>query len=316
MVTKRLFLKNSEEVINMLGTQDENLRALEKSYGVQIFLRQGAHAGDFSLVVRGPAGKVDNTIAELESMKEKRREAPQSDEKFFARAHHHAHGEVDSDVIYVTHQGKHVRTKTKHQKLYEEGIRKHDVVILIGPAGTGKTFLSVACALRALQEGRVNRIVITRPVVEAGERLGFLPGDLYEKINPYLKPLYDAFYFMLGAERFKFMREDETVEIVPLAYMRGRTLDNAFIILDEAQNTTPEQMKMLLTRMGIGSKITVTGDITQIDLDNKKRSGLVVLKDVLAGVEAVKFIHFTEEDVVRHDIVKEIIRAYEKWESQ
>ncbi len=181
-------------------------------------------------------------------------------------------------------------------------------MIGIGPAGTGKTFLAVACALRALQSGQVSRIVITRPVVEAGERLGFLPGDLYEKINPYLKPLYDAFYIMLGPEKFRYFREEETVEIVPLAYMRGSTIDDAFIVLDEAQNTTPEQMKMFLTRLGTGSKAMITGDITQIDLDAKIRSGLIVAEKILHGIAGIKFMHFKKADVVRHELVKHILR--------
>ena len=183
-----------------------------------------------------------------------------------------------------------------------------------GPAGTGKTFVAVAAALAALEKNLVSRIVLTRPVVEAGEKLGFLPGDLYEKTNPYLKPLYDAFYNMLGPERFQEFRDEEIIEIVPLAYMRGRTLDDAFIILDEAQNTTTEQMKMFLTRMGISSQAVVTGDVTQIDLPDKAASGLVVAQEILDGIPEIAFINFTEEDIVRHALVKTIIRAYTEWE--
>jgi Phosphate starvation-inducible protein PhoH, predicted ATPase len=176
---------------------------------------------------------------------------------------------VDADTVYMTFQGKPVKPRSEHQKKFIEYAHKFDMVFAVGPAGTGKTFLAVALALEALQRGKITRIVLTRPVVEAGERLGFLPGDLYEKINPYLKPLYDAFYTMLGPEKFRFMRDEDTIEIVPLAYMRGRTLENAFMILDEAQNTTVEQMKMFLTRMGQNSRVVVTGDVTQIDLEAK-----------------------------------------------
>ncbi|MHB9156130.1 MAG: PhoH family protein [Endomicrobiales bacterium] len=216
------------------------------------------------------------------------------------------------DTVYVTFQGKHIKPRSEHQKKYIDFSHKYDLVIAIGPAGTGKTFLAVACALEALQMGKVSRIVLTRPVVEAGERLGFLPGDLYEKINPYLKPLYDAFYFMLGPEKFRFLRDEETIEIVPLAYMRGRTIEDAFMILDEAQNTTSEQMKMFLTRLGANSQAIVTGDVTQIDLEPKNKSGLVMAERLLSDVEGIKITHFTEEDVVRHGLVKKIIKAFEE----
>jgi phosphate starvation-inducible PhoH-like protein len=197
-----------------------------------------------------------------------------------------------------------------------KAIRDNDMVFGVGPAGTGKTYLAVACAIAALESGRVNRIVLTRPVVEAGEKLGFLPGDFYEKVHPYLKPLYDAFHNMVGADRFRQLREDETIEIIPLAYMRGRTLDEAFAILDEAQNTTPEQMKMFLTRMGNGSRMVITGDVTQIDLDKKLTSGLVQIQDVLRGVEGIDFVRFSEVDVVRHPLVKKIIRAFDAWDER
>ncbi len=311
MVTKKIFLKNSDEVVHLLGQHDENLRRMERTYGVQIFVRQGAHGGEFSLVVRGAGSKVDRTVSELEYLRGRGGEQNVATETGFPLGM--PVQLPGSDTVYVTFQGKHVKPRTDHQKRYVESVSKYDLVIGIGPAGTGKTFLAVACALQALQAGKVSRIVLTRPVVEAGERLGFLPGDLYEKINPYLKPLYDAFYVLLGPERFRFLREEETIEIVPLAYMRGRTLDDAFIILDEAQNTTPEQIKMFLTRLGEDSQVIVTGDVTQIDLDDKKQSGLVVVEKVLAGVEGIKFIHFSEEDVVRHDLVKKIIKAYGEW---
>ncbi len=189
-----------------------------------------------------------------------------------------------------------------------------DIIFGIGPAGTGKTYLAAACALRLLRSGKVHRVILTRPIVEAGEKLGFLPGDVSEKVHPYLKPLYDAFYSLLGPEKFRDLRQEEVIETVPLAYMRGRTLEKAFIILDEAQNTLPEQMKMFLTRMGLGSRMVVTGDVTQIDLREKEKSGLVLIKDILKKVPGVKFVHFTGKDVSRHPLVKEILAAYDSWE--
>ncbi|MBI4064682.1 MAG: PhoH family protein [Elusimicrobia bacterium] len=220
------------------------------------------------------------------------------------------------DAVYVTHINKPIMAKSDNQRQYVQAMKNNDLVIAFGPAGTGKTFLAVAYGLRCLKEGKVSRIVLTRPVVEAGEKLGFLPGDLYEKVYPYLKPLYDAFFMMLGPEKFKALQVTETIEIVPLAYMRGRTLEDAFIILDEAQNTTQTQMKMFLTRMGRGSKIVITGDTTQIDLENKKLSGLEVTESILNGIPGVVFIKLNEQDVVRHDIVRHVIRAYEEWENR
>lgn len=307
MVTKKIFLKSSDEVVRLLGRQDENLRKLEEEYGVQIFVKQGASTGEFSVVVRGPSGKTEKALAELDYMRRKHDEP--SDIAFASGIRASSPG---LETVYVTFQGKHIKPRSEHQKKYVELVRKNDMVFAIGPAGTGKTFLAVACALEALNAGKINRIVLTRPVVEAGEKLGFLPGDLYEKINPYLKPLYDAFYVMLGVERFRFLKEEETIEIIPLAYMRGRTIDDAFIILDEAQNTTPPQMKMFLTRMGSGSKMIITGDVTQTDLDPKQQSGLVVAERSLANVEGIKLVHFGEEDVVRHNLVKKIISAYKE----
>jgi len=325
MVTKRIYLKSSDEALRILGQQDENMRSLENKYGVQIFVRQGGAHGDFSLVVRGAGLKVDRAVGEIEGLRAapepSTRPEPAARQPFAAPSRAQAvepaffalpaKTPMSPDTVYVTVQGKRIVPRSAHQKNYVESVLSHDMVIAVGPAGTGKTFLAVACALRALQNGKVNRIVLTRPVVEAGERLGFLPGDLYEKINPYLKPLYDAFYSMIGPERFRFFREEETVEIVPLAYMRGRTIDNAFIILDEAQNTTPEQIKMFLTRMGSNSKMIVTGDPTQTDLLDRKQSGLVVAEKILSGIEGIDFVRFSDEDVVRHALVKKIINAYD-----
>ena len=218
--------------------------------------------------------------------------------------------EVLSDTVVVTHTGKPIRPKTIGQKAYIDSIRTNTIGFGIGPAGSGKTYLAVAMAIRALKAGEVSRIVLTRPAVEAGERLGFLPGDLAAKIDPYLKPLYDALYEMLEPETMNRFMEQGTVEIAPLAFMRGRTLNDAFIILDEAQNTTPEQMKMFLTRLGFGSKAVVTGDVTQVDLPAGARSGLIVIEEILTNITGVSFSHLSARDVVRHKIVQDIVEAY------
>ena len=219
-----------------------------------------------------------------------------------------------NDVICYTHKGKPLRPKTKGQKRYIDTIRRNDMVFGIGPAGTGKTYLACALAANALKNKEVERIILARPAVEAGESLGFLPGDLQDKVDPYLRPLYDAIFEIVGQETAARLKESGVIEVVPLAYMRGRTLDNSFIILDEAQNTTREQMKMFLTRMGFNSKVVVTGDITQIDLPKGAGSGLVEAKRVLSGVEGVEFSYLTEVDVVRHELVKRIIKAYSDYE--
>ena len=219
---------------------------------------------------------------------------------------------LSDDGICVTLKGKIVKPKTLGQKKYVDAIRKNTVVLGVGPAGTGKTYLAVAMAVKAFRAHDVSKIILTRPAVEAGEKLGFLPGDLQNKVDPYLRPLYDALFEMLGAETFAKQLERGAIEVAPLAYMRGRTLDDSFIILDEAQNTTPEQMKMFLTRLGFGSKIVITGDVTQIDLPDSRRSGLIEAMKVLKNVEDISINRFTEKDVVRHRLVQEIIRAYDK----
>lgn len=304
MVTKKVHLTGAQEALLLFGQHDQNLRALENAYGVQIFGR--AHI----LSVRGASGKVEKALEAIEDMRQnlgRENHPPAPPEPVDEPLEH---------VAYTSGLGRAVRPKTATQKAYVEAIAKNDLVVAIGPAGTGKTYLSVACALAALKGGQVSKIVLTRPVVEAGEKLGFLPGDFYDKVNPYLKPLYDAFYAMLGPDRFRLYRDEETIEIVPLAYMRGRTLENAFIILDEAQNATPEQIKMFLTRTGNGSKVVVNGDVTQIDLATKRLSGLINLPLILKGVPGIHFVHFTETDVVRHKLVKDILRAYNDWEKQ
>ena len=224
--------------------------------------------------------------------------------------------ELDDDCFFVSSKGRPIKAKTLGQKKYVNAIKKNTITIGIGPAGTGKTFLAVAMAVKALRDKEVSRIILTRPAVEAGERLGFLPGDLQSKIDPYLRPLYDALYEMLGFESCAKYIEKMTIEIAPLAYMRGRTLDDSFIILDEAQNTTPEQMKMFLTRLGLGSKIVVTGDLTQTDLPDGKKSGLAEAVKILKDVEGISMHTFTDKDVVRHKLVQKIILAYDKYEKE
>lgn len=224
--------------------------------------------------------------------------------------------DLTGDFIAITSKGRPIRPKTLGQKTYINAIRENSVTFGVGPAGTGKTYLAVAMAVKAFKAREVSRIILTRPAVEAGEKLGFLPGDLQDKVDPYLRPLYDALFDMLGAETFEKLLEKQLIEVAPLAYMRGRTLDDAFIILDEAQNTSPEQMKMFLTRMGVGSKVVVTGDVTQIDLPDKARSGLVDALNVLRDIEGISMIRFSEKDVVRHRLVQEIIRAYDKAQAE
>jgi phosphate starvation-inducible PhoH-like protein len=287
---------------------------LRKQFRVQIFVRD-AHPdemGAMALVVRGRTSQVEKTLKTIESMQSQIHITHEGLPASATHAPLSASG--SSDAIYTTATGRLIRPRTESQAAYIRAVQNNDLVIATGSAGTGKTYLAVACALAALKSGKVARIILTRPVVEAGEKLGFLPGDFYEKVHPYLKPLYDAFYSMVGPEQFRMLREEETVEIVPLAYMRGRTLEDAFVILDEGQNTTSSQMKMFLTRLGMGSKAVVTGDVTQSDLEGKAPSGLVEIEKILRDVEGIVFVRFTEDDVVRHSLVKKIIRAFDAWE--
>ena len=297
----------------LFGTLDANIKQVEKATGTSIVMR------DDGLFIKGTenlkAANIINRMVEnlrVEPEIDARRvnyliDLEQKGESFDAR-------EQVNDVICYTHKGKPLRPKTKGQKRYIDTIRRNDMVFGIGPAGTGKTYLACALAANALKNKEVERIILARPAVEAGESLGFLPGDLQDKVDPYLRPLYDAIFEIVVQETAARLRESGVIEVVPLAYMRGRTLDNSFIILDEAQNTTREQMKMFLTRMGFNSKVVVTGDITQIDLPKGAGSGLVEAKRVLSGVEGVEFSYLTEVDVVRHELVKRIIKAYSDYE--
>lgn len=294
---KILKLANDEEAIKLYGSLDENLRFAEEKFQVKVFARNRR----LSIT-----GEEANVLAALEFFSEqlgqirtggrveiRKEESARTGNTFF-------------------HKGKIIRAKTPGQEEYIQKVNKDDIVFAIGPAGTGKTYLAVAFAVDYLKHKKVSRIILTRPAVEAGESLGFLPGDFYAKINPYLKPLYDALYDMMDAEEVARYMQRGTIEVAPLAYMRGRTLNDAFVILDEGQNTTHDQMKMLLTRLGVASKAVITGDVTQVDLPKGKLSGLKECQKVLKGIEGISFVYLSEKDVVRHRLVRDIVNAYEK----
>ena len=303
-----------EHMLNLFGSYDENIDSLQKEYDVTV-VNRGEDiriSGAEENVSR--ASRAVNTLLEMSKKGERINE--QNMRYVFSLVGEGMEGEIGrltEDGICVTLKGRIVKPKTLGQKKYVDAIRDKTIVLGVGPAGTGKTYLAVAMAVKAFRAHDVSKIILTRPAVEAGEKLGFLPGDLQNKVDPYLRPLYDALFEMLGPETFQKQQERGCIEVAPLAYMRGRTLDDSFIILDEAQNTTPEQMKMSLTRLGFGSKIVITGDVTQIDLPETKRSGLIEAMKVLKNIEDISINRFTEKDVVRHRLVQDIIRAYEKY---
>lgn len=304
-----------EDLIAVFGSFDENIRRIEDALNVQIVNR------GTDLKISGDEEMADKAVRTLEGLLALASKGETIDEQrvrylitLVNEGNDHQITQMAKDVVCITAKGKPIKAKTVGQQVYMKAIMKNTITIGVGPAGTGKTYLAVAAAVSAFRERTVNRIILTRPAVEAGERLGFLPGDLQNKVDPYLRPLYDALYDMLGAETFQKYQERGSIEVAPLAYMRGRTLDDSFIILDEAQNTTREQMKMFLTRLGFGSKIVITGDVTQIDLPDDKTSGLKDAVRVLDGVDDIAICRLTSADVVRHALVQQIINAYEKAE--
>ncbi len=304
-----------EQAVSLFGSFDENIKLIESKYSVKVVcrgadLKVSGEAENVSLAVRAINGLL-SLINKGEALNEQNVRYVTSLVDDGAEENLK---QMSGDCICVTTKGKPVKPKTIGQEKYVRAIEDNTIVIGVGPAGTGKTYLAVAMAVSAFRAKEINRIILTRPAVEAGEKLGFLPGDLQQKVDPYLRPLYDALFDMLGAENFQRYQERGSIEVAPLAYMRGRTLDDSFVILDEAQNTTPEQMKMFLTRLGFNSKMVVTGDVTQIDLPDGKRSGLVEATKILKNVDDVKIVHFSEKDVVRHKLVQDIIKAYEKYE--
>ena len=302
-----------EDLIAVFGSFDENIKRIEESLAVSIVNR------GTELKVSGEEEAADKAVRTLEGLLTLAAKGETIDEQrvrylitLVKEGNDHQVAQMAKDVVCITAKGKPIKAKTVGQQQYMKAILSNTVTIGVGPAGTGKTYLAVAAAVAAFRERTVNRIILTRPAVEAGERLGFLPGDLQNKVDPYLRPLYDALYDMLGPETFQKYQERGSIEVAPLAYMRGRTLDDSFIILDEAQNTTREQMKMFLTRLGFGSKIVITGDATQIDLPDDKVSGLKDAIRVLDGVKDIAICRLTSADVVRHALVQEIINAYER----
>ncbi|HEU25179.1 MAG: PhoH family protein [Mesoaciditoga sp.] len=295
----RFKIPESVNIVSFLGEYDSNLKAIKKYFDVGVTLM------DSELWIKGEEEKVRHVNGVLEKMVKIVLKEGSVDIRDLLNTKERTSSKIEGVGVF---------SKTKGQQKYIDAMKENDIVFSIGPAGTGKTYLAVAMAVEQLRSGQIQRIVLTRPAVEAGEKLGFLPGDMIEKVDPYLRPLYDALFDMMSPERFNYYREKGIIEVAPLAYMRGRTLNNAFMILDEAQNTTHGQLKMFLTRMGFGSKVVVTGDITQIDLENKSDSGLLEVQKILKDIKGVAFVYLEEEDVVRNPIVKRIIKAYESFE--
>jgi len=315
LIEKTVIIGKVELAMNLFGNYDENIRIIEGAFNVKAI---SSHDG--IRLVGYPDGieKAEAVIDRLITIAEKGDVITKQNVSYLVQLADDNQLErvkdYSVDYICLTARGKQIKSKTHGQKKYVNSINENTIVFGIGPAGTGKTFLAVAMAVTAFRNKEVSRIIITRPAVEAGEKLGFLPGDLQNKVDPYLRPLYDALYEIMGYENYQKYLEKGMIEVAPLAYMRGRTLDDSFIILDEAQNTTPEQMKMFLTRIGVGSKAVVTGDITQIDLPGDKKSGLKEVMKILKDIKGIEFIYLSEKDVVRHELVQKIIKAYEKYD--
>ncbi|MBO5449176.1 MAG: PhoH family protein [Ruminococcus sp.] len=314
MAEKNISVDRMETVANLFGNYDENVNLIQREYNVTILARGG------EIRITGGEEEVFNASQAVDGLVSLIEKGEKIDEQvvryvftLVKEGRQYELKNMSDDGICVTASGKIVKPKTLGQKRYVELIKKNTIVLGVGPAGTGKTYLAVAMAVKAFKAHEVEKIILTRPAVEAGEKLGFLPGDLQNKVDPYLRPLYDALFEMLGPESFARQQERGCIEVAPLAYMRGRTLDDAFIILDEAQNTTHEQMKMFLTRLGFNSKIVITGDITQIDLPDRKKSGLIQATHILKDIDGIAVNRFSDKDVVRHKLVQDIILAYEKY---
>ena len=308
-------LPSIDSAIALGGTQEDNLNLLSRHTGVKLVLRGQ------DLLIFGTEKAVERTIKVVRSLKPLWSEAKKISKPDIMTAFHaldtgrtDEYQELHTNVLARTRKGELIRAKTFKQKQYVKSIQNHDITFGIGPAGTGKTFLAAVLAVQALLNDRCDRLILTRPAVEAGEKLGFLPGDLQQKVNPFLRPLYDALYEFIDPEKIPDLMERGKIEVAPLAYMRGRTLSNAFVIVDEAQNTSPAQLKMVLTRLGFGSKMVVTGDITQTDLPTHQESGLIVSSKILKSVEGIAFCYLSQADVVRHPLVQKIVAAYEKLE--
>ena len=312
---KKITLKGINQLL-LLGSQDANLRLIQKNFGTKITIRGN------TLVLDGDSREIrtiENLFSELILLINRNGGITKSDIETLIsllKSEDPKKKSIELDKIIVNGKKDFIRPKTRGQQEYYQSIFENDIVFAIGPGGTGKTYIAVAIAVAHLKAHEVDRIFLARPAVEAGESLGYLPGDLREKVDPYLRPLYDALYDMLPADKLRKMVEKSEIEIVPLAYMRGRTLNNAFVILDEAQNSSDNQMKMFLTRLGVNSKAIITGDITQIDLPEKNRSGLVQIQQVLQKIDGIKFVYLTEKDVVRHKLVRDIILAYDMYDNQ
>jgi len=312
---ERVLIKNQNNIGKLLGTHDKNLKIIKTYFDVNILIRND----EIKITGDKTSSEVaSKTLKDIMNIIDAEGEISEQKIIYLVEANKEKNNidfnDILKDIIVTTFSGRVIKPKTMGQKRYMDIIASNDVSFGIGPAGTGKTYLAVAAAVNALRKKEVERIILTRPAVEAGEKLGFLPGDLQDKVDPYLRPLYDALFDIMGMENFQKNVEKQIIEVAPLAYMRGRTIDSSFIILDEAQNTTNEQMKMFLTRLGYGSRAVITGDITQIDLPNGKKSGLKSVINILKNVEGIGFMFFDTSDVVRHKLVQDIIRAYEKYE--
>ena len=312
MSEKIISIPENIDITAVFGSMDENIKIVEKIFSVKIVNRDG------NIKIQGEekdSASAERVVREILKLAARGESFDAQTVRYMSTMQHEgvslSGSDISSDCVAVTVTGKPIKAKTVGQKKYLQAIEKNTVTIAIGPAGTGKTYLAVASAVKAFKAHDKSKIILTRPAVEAGEKLGFLPGDLQNKVDPYLRPLYDALFDMLGADAFQRNLEKGAIEVAPLAYMRGRTLDDAYIILDEAQNTTPEQMKMFLTRLGFNSKIVITGDVTQIDLPIKARSGLIDAVNVLEKVDDIAIIRLTDKDVIRHKLVQEIIKAYD-----